>query len=167
VSLKSLTTGVAAATLVGAAATGVTSIASAPTTASPSVAPVVFGVPMPMDSDPALAGQLAGILNQIANGATITENSSLIEGGVGILEGRTANRLLASARQKGQLPLDISVTSVSPPAADGSVVATVNASGPGMAPTTRPVTFVPGGPQGWMVQKSSAMSLMQAAMASG
>jgi hypothetical protein len=122
---------------------------------------------MPMDTDPALSGQLAGILNQIANGATITENSSLIEGGVGILEGRTANRLLAQARQKGQLPLNISVTSVSPPAADGSVVATVNASGPGMAPTTRPVTFVPGGPQGWMVQKASAMSLMQAAMASG
>jgi hypothetical protein len=166
VSLKSLTTGVAAATLVGAAAAGVTCIAPVPT-AAPAITPVVFGVPMPMDNDPALAGQLAGILNQIANGATITENSSLIEGGVGILEGRTANRLLAQARQKGQLPLDISVTSVSPPAADGSVVATVNASGPGMSPTTRPVTFVPGGPQGWMVQKASAMSLMQAAMASG
>jgi hypothetical protein len=167
VSLKSLTTGVVTATLVGAAAAGVTCIAPVPSTASPAVVPAVFGAPLPMDSDPALAGQLAGILNQIANGATITENSSLIEGGVGILEGRTANRLLAQARQKGQLPLDITVTNVSPPAADGSVVATVNASGPGMAPTTRPVTFVPGGPQGWMVQKSSAMSLMQAAMAAG
>jgi hypothetical protein len=164
VSLKSLTTGVAAATLVGAAAVGVTCIAPVPTT-TPAITPVVFGTPLPMDSDPALAGQLAGILNQIANGATITENSSLIEGGVGILEGRTANRLLAQARQKGQLPLTITVSSVTPPAPDGSVVATVNASGPGMAPTTRPVTFVPGGPQGWMGQKASAMSLMQAAMA--
>jgi hypothetical protein len=166
VSLKSLTTGVAAATLVGAAAAGVTCIAPVPATA-PAIAPAVFGVPMPMDSDPALNGQLEGILNQIANGATITENASLIQGGVGILEGRTANRLLASARQEGKLPLDIHVTSVSPPAADGSVVATVSASGPAMSPTTRPITFVPGGPQGWMVQKASAMALMQAAMAAG
>jgi hypothetical protein len=73
---------------------------------------------------------------------------------------------LANARQKGQLPLDLSVTNVSPPAPDGSVTATVNASGPQMAPVTRPVIFVPGGPQGWQVSKSSAMSLMQAALAS-
>jgi hypothetical protein len=167
VSLKSLTTGVAAATLVGAAAVGVTSIAFVPRTASPAITPAVFGAPLPLDNDPALAGQLTGILNQIANGATITENASLIQGGVGILEGHTANRLLANARQNGDFPLNLSVTDVSPQAPDGSVTATVNASGPKMAPVTRPVTFVPGGPSGWMVSKPSATALLQAALASG
>ena len=167
VSLKSLATGVAAAALVGAAALGVTSIASAPNTAAPAITPVVFGAPLPLDIDPALAGQLSGILNQLANGATITENASLIQGGVGIFEGRTANKLLANARQNGYLPLSLSVTNVSPPAPDGSVTATVNASGPKMAGTTQQVTFVPGGPSGWMVSKASATALMQAAMASG
>jgi hypothetical protein len=167
VSLKSLTTGVAAATLVGAAAVGVTPIASVPTTASPAITPVVFGAPLPLDSDPALAGELAGILNQIANGSTITENASLIQGGVGILEGRTANRLLNNARQNGDLPLNLSVADVSPPAGDGSVTATVTASGPKMTPVNRPVTFVPGGPSGWQVSKSSATALLQAALASG
>jgi hypothetical protein len=166
VSLKSLTTGVAAATLVGAAAIGVTSIASVPTTASPAITPMVFGAPLPLDNDADLAGQLTGILNQLANGATITENASLIQGGVGIFEGRTANRLLAQARQNGDFPLNIGVTNVSPPAPDGSVTATVNASGPKTPPTSQQMTFVPGGPSGWQVSKSSALALMQAAMAS-
>lgn len=161
--LKTLTTGVAAATLVGAAAVGVTSIASIPTT--PAITPVVFGAPLPLDSDPALSGRLAGILSQIANGGTVTENAALIQGGVGILEGRQANKVLTQARQNGSLPLDISVSSVSPPAADGSVTAQVTAAGPHLAPVTRPVVFVPGGPQGWMVSKSSAVALLQAAMA--
>ena len=164
-SLKSLTTGVAAATLVGAAAVGVTSIAPVPR--SPQIAPVVFGAPLPLDDDPALAGQLQGILNQLANGATITENADLVQGGLGFFEGRTANRLINNARQNGDLPLNLAVTDVSPPTADGSVNATVNASGPKLAGTTQQVTFVPGGPSGWQVSKASATSLMQAALASG
>jgi hypothetical protein len=166
VSLKSLTTGFAAATLVGAAALGVTSIAFAPGSVSPAITPVVFGAPLPLDDDPAIAGQLEGILNQLANGATITENADLVQGGLGFFEGRTANRLINNARQNGDLPLNLAVTSVSPPAPDGSVTATVNASGPKLAGTTQQVTFVPGGPRGWQVSKASATSLMQAALAS-
>jgi hypothetical protein len=166
VSLKSLTTGVAAATLVGAAAVGVTSIAPVPQTVSPQITPVVFGAPLPLDNDPALSGQLQGILNQLANGATITENADLVQGGLGFFEGRTANRLLNNARQNGDLPLNLTVTNVSPPAADGSVTATVTASGPKLAGTTQQLTFVPGGPSGWQVSKASATSLMQAALAS-
>ena len=166
-SLKSLATGVAAATLVGAAAVGVTSIASVPRTVAPQITPVVFGAPLPLDVDPALAGQLQGILNQLANGATITENADLVQGGLGFFEGRTANRLLNNARQNGDLPLNLTVTNVSPPAADGSVTATVNATGPKLAGTTQQLTFVPGGPSGWQVAKASATSLMQAALASG
>jgi hypothetical protein len=165
VSLKSVTTGVAAAALVGAAAVGVTSIASVPTV-SPAITPVVFGAPLPLDNDPDLAGQLTGVLNQLANGATITENAGLIQGGVGILEGRTANRLLAQAHQNGDFPLNLAVTNVSPPAPDGSVTGTVNVSGPKTPPTSQQMTFMPGGPSGWQVSKSSAMSVMQAALSS-
>ncbi len=104
-SLKSLTTGVAAATLVGAAAVGVTSVASVPTTVSPAITPVVFGAPLPLDSDPALTGEFTGILNQLANTGTISDKGYLVEGGVGILEGRTADQLLKNAAQKGDLPL--------------------------------------------------------------
>jgi hypothetical protein len=166
VSLKSLTTGLAAATLVGAAAVGVMSIASAPRTVSAAITPVVFGAPLPLDNDPALAGQLQGILSQLANGATITENADLVQGGLGFFEGRTANRLMNNARQNGDLPLNLAVTDVSPPAADGSVTATVNASGPKLAGTTQQVTFLPGGPSGWQVSKASATTLIQAAVAS-
>ena len=134
---------------------------------APQIAPVVFGAPLPLDVDPALAGQLQGILNQLANGATITENADLVQGGLGFFEGRTANRLLNNARQNGDLPLNLTVTNVSPPAADGSVTATVNATGPKLAGTTQQLTFVPGGPSGWQVSRSSATSLMQAALASG
>jgi hypothetical protein len=153
--------------MIGAAALGVTSIASVPSTVSPAVAPVVFGTPLPADNNPGLANELAGILNTIANGATITENASLIQGGLGIFEGRAANRALNNARQNGELPLTLTVADVSAPAPDGSVTANVTATGPKMSPTTRPVTFVPGGPSGWMVSKSSATALLQAALASG
>lgn len=163
-SLKSLTTGIAAVTLVGAAAVGVTCIASVPSTVSPAITPVVFGAPLPLDNDPELAGQLTGVLNTLANAPTITENAGLIQGGVGILEGRTANRLLAQAHQNGDFPLNIAVANVSPPAPDGSVTATVNASGPKTPPTSQQMTFVPGGPSGWQVSKSSALALMQAAL---
>ena len=165
-SLKSITTGVAAAALVGAAAVGVTSTAAVPTSVSPAITPVVFGAPLPLDNDPDLAGQLTGLLNQLANAPTITENAGLIQGGVGIFEGRTANRLLAQAHQNGDFPLNLTVTNVSPPAPDGSVTGTVNVSGPKTPPTTQQMTFVPGGPTGWQVSKSSAMSVMQSALSS-
>ena len=129
-SLKSITTGVAAAALVGAAAVGVTSIAAVPTSVSPAITPVVFGAPLPLDNDPDLAGQLTGLLNQLANAPTITENAGLIQGGVGIFEGRTANRLLTQAHQNGDFPLNLTVTNVSPPAPDGSVTVPANAAVP-------------------------------------
>jgi hypothetical protein len=172
VSLKSLSTGVAAATLVGAAAAGVTSLAStaAPTAASPAITPVVFGAPLPLD-DPAAdvptTAQLTSILNSLADPGTPFRNKSgMIEGGVGIIEGRTADRLLQNASAKGYLPLNIGVTNVQP-AGPGMATATVTASGPQLAPTTQTVTFVNPGGNGWMISRGSALSLLQSAMASG
>lgn len=164
-SLKSLTTGVAAAALAGAAAVGVTSVASVPTTASPAITPVVFGAPLPLDNDPALTGQFTSILNQLANTGKISDKGYLVEGGIGIIEGRTADRLLKDAAQKGYLPLAFDLT---PPEVTGNAATTtVSVTGPAIsAPVSQPVTFINNGGN-WLLSKSSATSLLQAAMASG
>jgi hypothetical protein len=168
VSLKSLTTGVAAATLVGAAAAGVISIAStAPTAATPAIAPVVFGVPLPLDpaADVPSADQLTGLLNSLADpGVPFRSKSGLIEGGVGIIEGRTADSVMKSAAAKGELPLSFQVSNIAP-AGPGAATAAVTATGPQLAPMTQTVTFVNQG--GWKLSRGSALSLLQSATASG
>jgi hypothetical protein len=168
VSLKSLTTGVAAAVTVGAAAIGVTSLASATETISTPIAPVVFGVPLPQtpgDNLPS-AGDLTSILTQLADPGVgfHSGKSNLVEGGIGIIEGKTADRLLQNANSNGSLPL---VFNVSPPtpAGDNAVSAVVTASGPHLAPTTQTLTFVNQGGQ-WKLSKGSATSLLQSAAAS-
>jgi hypothetical protein len=163
VSLKSLTTGVAAATLVGAAAAGVISIAStAPTATTPAIAPVVFGVPLPLDQINPTTAELTSVLTGLADpGVPFRNKSGLVEGGVGIIEGRTADRLLSNANAKGELPLSFQVSNIVPDG-NGSATATVTASGPQLAPTTQTVTFVNQG--GWKLSRGSALSLLQSAM---
>jgi hypothetical protein len=156
--------------LIGAAAAGVTSIASAPTTASLAVAPANVGIPLPLEpaadaaSNPSTP-ELTGILTKLADPAVPFKNKSyLVDGGIGLIEGKTADRLLANANSKGYLPLQISVSNVQPAGAN-QVSATVTASGPQMAPTTQNVTFVNNG--GWKLTKDSALNLLSAASASG
>lgn len=159
-SLKPIITGVAAATLVGAAA-GVISIASAPSSAVPAVAPVVFSTPLPQDVDPSLTSEFTGILDQLANSGKISDKGYLIEGGLGFIEGKTADRLLKNAAQKGELPLSFSLT---PPDVNGdTATTTVTATSPSGTPVTQPMTFVNN--NGWKVSKASAEAIMQAAMA--
>ena len=123
-SLKSLTTGIAAAATVGAAALGVISLASA--------TEVVLGATLPQASADNLpsTGELTSILTQLAdpNLGFHSDKSNLVEGGIGIIEGKTADRLLQSANKNGSLPL---VFNVSPPtpAGDNAVSAVVAASG--------------------------------------
>jgi hypothetical protein len=166
VRLKSLTTAVAAATLIGAAAAGVTSIAFVPTAAVPAVTPLVFGTPLPQDpADVPTADQLTGILSGLADPSVpFHSKSGLVEGGVGIIEGKTADRLLANASQKGYLPLSFQISNIAA-AGPGAATATVVASGPQLAPTTQSVTFVNEG--GWKLSRGSATTLLQTAMGSG
>nr|AGS49633.1 low molecular weight antigen MTB12 precursor [uncultured bacterium esnapd12] len=161
--LKFLITGVVGAALVGAAAAGATSMASVPTAAAPAVTPVVFGAPLPQQPAAALPSpdQLERILTGLATPGG--SKAGLVDGGVGIIEGRTAERLLATASQKGYLPLNIKVSNVRP-IDNGLVAATVTASSAQLPPTTREVTFRNDG-FGWKVTKESAMSLLHAAMA--
>jgi len=162
VSLKYLATGLAAATLIGAAAVGVTSIAPAPTTATPAITPVVFGVPLPQDpADMPTSDQLMTVLNGLADPSVpFRSKGNLVEGGVGLIEGRAADRMIANAGQQGYLPLSFQIANIQP-AGPGAASANVTASGPNLAPKTTNVMFVDEG--GWKISRGSATSLLQLA----
>lgn len=164
--VKSLATGVAAVAAIGAAAAGVTFAASVAPSA-PQVQPVVFGAPLPLDpaSDVPSPGELVTVLNGLQNpGVPFASKSYLVEGGVGGVEGRIADRELQKAAQKGSLPLSFNVANIAP-AGPGAASADVTASGPTLAPTTQNIMFVNQG--GWKLSRGSAMSLVQQFQAAG
>jgi hypothetical protein len=166
VTLKSLATGVAAVAAIGAAAAGVTSIASF-TPATSHVQPVVFGAPLPMDpgADVPTPDQLITVLNGLQNpGVPFASKSYLVEGGVGGVEGHIADRQLQKAAAKGSLPLQFNIANIAP-AGPGAASADVTATGPHLAPTTQNITFVNQG--GWKLSRNSAMTLIQAVQAAG
>ncbi|WP_414687797.1 hypothetical protein [Mycobacterium sp.] len=164
--MKSLATGLAAVAAIGAAAAGVTSIASVAPSA-PHVQPVAFGAPLPLDpaADVPTPDQLVSVLNGLQNpNIPFASKSNLVEGGVGGVEGRIADRKLQKAAQNGSLPLSFTVANIAP-AGPGAASADITASGPNLAPTTQNITFVNQGT--WKLSRSSAMSLLQAVQASG
>jgi hypothetical protein len=168
VNLKSLATGVATAAgavaIVGAAAAGVTSIASVTTATSPAASPavnlVVWDLPMPEAPAPELQGPLLQTLNALAGGGSFGgSKSSYVEGGVGRIEALIADRAYSNAASKGYFPLSFNVADidVNGPVATANVTATT-ANG---VTTTRPVVFIAGpSPTGWMMQKGSALALL-------
>jgi hypothetical protein len=163
--MRSIATGVAAVAAIGAAAAGVTAIASV-SPAAYQVQPVVFGAPLPQDPATAAnmptAAQLTGLLNSLADPSVPFANkSNLVEGGISGTEGHMADHQLKKAAKNGDLPLSFSVANIQP-AAGGSATADVAVSGPKIAsPVTQSVTFVNQG--SWMLSRSSAMGLLQAA----
>lgn len=164
--VKTLVTGVTAAGMICAAAAGVTSVASGALSAAPAVQPVVFGVPMPQQpvlADAPTLDQVMAVLNGLGNPSIpFRSKAGLIEGGVGIVEGRTADRLVANAVQEGYFPLSFSVANITP-VAPGAATAVVTATGPALAPVTQTVTFVNAG--GWKLSRASGLALLQSALA--
>ncbi|MBS4730442.1 hypothetical protein MSM1_19655 [Mycobacterium sp. SM1] len=159
--VKSLVTGVAAAAAVGAAVAGVTSVSSSPRPA-PQVEPVVFSAPLPLQpgADVPTPEQLSNVLYGLANpGVSFISKGYLVEGGIGPVEARIADRQMQKAAANGDLPLSFTVTNIQP-AGPGAATADVTASGPRLAPTTQTVTFVDQG--GWKLSRASAMSVLQA-----
>lgn len=160
--LKTLVTGVAAAAVVGGAAAGVTSLASPIMSASPAVAPVVWDIPMPQQTDPgALQGPLMATLNGLAGGGSFRgAKEAYIEGGIGRIEGITADRAYSNAAAKGVFPLSFGLGPIQQngPTATTSVTATA-ANG---ASASQVVTFVqsPLSPTGWQISKGSALALL-------
>jgi hypothetical protein len=165
VTVKSLATGVAAVAAVGAAAAGVTCIASV-TTTLPEVQPVVFSAPLPLDPavDLPTADQLATVLNTLQDpSVSFAQKGDLIEGGIPV-PASLADHELQKAAAKGSLPLTFNFTSITP-AGPGTAAAALTATGPHLAPTYENLTFVNQG--GWKLSHDSAMTLMQSVRSSG
>ena len=167
--VKSLATTATAVAAIGAAAAGVTSIASgvAPTVG---VLPVAVGVPLPQDPAPSpapaasvpTADQLTGLLKSLADPSVPFANkSNLVEGGISGTEAHMADHELKKAAKNGDLPLAFNVTNIQSGAA-GSATADVAVSGPKIPnPVTQNVTFINQG--SWILSRASAMELLQAA----
>jgi hypothetical protein len=127
VTVKSLATGVAAVAAIGAAAAGVTCVASV-TGTLPQVKPVVFSAPSPASGrypqplDPVLPGadvptpdQLVSLLNSLQDPSVpFSSKSNLVQGGIGGVEGHFADKKLQQAAAKGSLPLTFNITNIRP-----------------------------------------------------
>jgi hypothetical protein len=159
---KFLVSCVAAAAVAGGAAAATTAVQTIMPSNSPAVQPVVFGVPLPLDLDPAAdvptADQITGVLSSLADpGVPFAAKSFLVEGGIGRLEARTADALMKNAIAKGQIPLNFTVGAITP-TGPGLATATITAAGPNMPPTTQTVSFVD--QSGWKLSRSSATSVL-------
>ena len=157
---KLLASGVTA--IAGAAAAGL--LGGLPATGIPvtslAVAPVVFGVPMPLDpgADLPSTDQLNGVLYGLADPAVpFAAKAYLIEGGIGRLEARAADGLMQKAVARGQMPLNFAVANITSPA-PGVASATVTATGPATPALTQTVTFVDQG--GWKLSRASATTVL-------
>ena len=175
--VKTLATGMAALAAVGAAAAGVTCIASV-TAVSPSVQPVVFGAPSPASGrypqpldPPAPVGvdlpsayQLNTVLNTLQDpSVSFASKGYLIEGGTPV-PASLADHELQKAAAKGSLPLTFNITNIAP-AGPGAATATITASGPRLAPTPEYLRFVVD-QGGWKLSHDSAMTLIQSVRSS-
>lgn len=169
-SVKFYATGVAAAAVIGGAAAGLASIAPPSELASVQLAAV--GAPLPQDPPPAPApdanlpttGQLTGLLSSLADpSVSFSSKSNLVQGGISGMEAHVADKKLQKAAKNGDLPLAFDVSNIQPAGA-GSATADVSVSGPKLtSPVTQNVTFVTNNQGGWVLSRSSAMELLQAA----
>jgi len=109
--------------------------------------------------------QLMTVLNGLADPSVpFRSKGNLVEGGVGIIEGRTADHLMANAAQNGALPLSFQIANIQP-SGPGAATATVTATGPKTAPTSQTVTFVDEG--GWKLSRGSATTLLSSFAGAG
>jgi hypothetical protein len=164
--MKFAATSVAALGAIGAAAVGVTSIASVLAGNPAQVQLAAVGAPLPQDPAPAAStptpAQLTGLLNGLADpNVPFANKSNLVEGGISGIEAHVADHKLSKAAKNGDLPLSFNIANIQS-SAPGSATADVSVSGPKLPnPVTQNVTFVNQG--GWMLSRSSAMELLQAA----
>lgn len=159
--LKALVTGVAAVAVVGGAAAGVTSIASSTVASAPTVAPVVWDIPMPQAPAPDLEGPLLQTLQALGTSGTAASKAPYIQGGIGRIESRVADTKLREAAAEGKFPLTFSLANIDQ---NGPVVsADVTATSASGGTASQNIQFVPGpSPTGWQMAKQSLMALLSA-----
>jgi hypothetical protein len=124
---------------------------------------MVFGAPLPLQPQAVVptTDQLMSLLTSIADpNIPFRSKSGLVEGGVGFIEGKTADRLMANAAAQGKLPLTFGVANIAP-SGDNAATADVTVTGPGGSPTTQNVLFVDQG--GWKLSRGSALSVLSQA----
>lgn len=159
--LKTLAAGVAAVAMVGAAAAGVTSIATgAPMAANTAVQPVVRDIPLPLAPAPELQAPLLQTLNGLAGaGSFAGPKGTYIEGGLGRIASRVADAKYKDAAAQGYFPLSFVVADVD--RNGGSATANVTLTAANGATTSQPVMFVAGpSPTGWQLSQASAQQLL-------
>ena len=163
--VKLLATGVAAVATIGAAAAGVTSLASG-YAFGPQVTPVVLSAPLdppPAPGEPT-PGELSSLCTNLTNpGVSYHSKNGLVAGGIDANEGRDADHKLREAFKDGKFPQSYDVTNIQS-AGPNAASADVAISGPKLpAPVTQHLTFVNQG--GWALSPESAQALLQAATA--
>ena len=159
--LKTLVTGVAVIGVLGAAAAGVTSLATSAVSGAPAVQPVVWDIPVPQTPAPQLEGPLLTTLNGLAGGGSFRgAKESYVEGGIGRIEGRAADRAYENAAARGVFPLTFGLGPIDQTGATATTNVTANASNGNTA--SQFVTFVqsPVSPSGWQISKASAVALL-------
>ena len=161
--LKSLVTGfvtaAAAAAVVAAAAGGVTSIASGAPSQAPAIQPVVWDIPLPQAPAPDLAAPLSQTLNGLTAPGSFSGKQVYIQGGLGRIESRLADRKYQDAASQGYFPLTFVVADVDQNG--GAATANVTATAANGATATQPVSFVAGpSPSGWQLSQAAALQLL-------
>ncbi len=170
--VKMLATWAAAVAAIGAAAAGLTSIASG-NPAAFEVQTVAFGVPLPQDPPPPPPGapalpspeQLSNLCNQVTDpGVSYETKFGLVENGISADEGHVADHDLRKAYRNGNFPEQFNVTNIQPVGPNGAA-ADVAIMGPKFAgPVTKNLAFVNQGGT-WVMQHDAAIALVQAATA--
>lgn len=172
--VKLFATGVAAVATIGAAAAGVTSVASGGAVLQ--VRPVVLSTPLdpPPPPPPAPPGapaalpspeQLANLCNQVTDpGVSYETKFGLVENGISADEGHVADHDLRKASRNGNFPEQFNVTNIQP-AGPTAVSANVAITGPKFAgPVNKQLAFINDGGN-WIMQHDAAIALVQAASA--
>jgi hypothetical protein len=168
--VKLLATGVAAVAAIGAAAAGVTSLASGDASAL-QVRPVVLSAPL--DPPPPAPGQpqlpspetLTDLANRITDpGVSYETKFGLVENGISADEGHVADHDLRKAFRNGNFPEQFAFANIEPIDPNG-VSADVAITGPKFAgPVDKKLAFVDQGGT-WVLQHEAAIALIQAATA--
>ncbi len=152
---------VTGAVAIGALTVGVVTAGASP--ATPSVAPMVSGAPLPLNpAAPGAAVPTPDLLYNVLNGLAQpnvpgSAKGYLVEGGVGILTGKAMDSAMRKASAAGKLPLTFAVSDIVP-AGPGLVTANVTATTAQGVPTTANLGFVDQG--GWKLSRSSASQVL-------
>ncbi|BBX45401.1 Low molecular weight antigen MTB12 [Mycobacterium cookii] len=167
--VKLLATGVAAVATIGAAAAGVTSLASGDTSAL-QVRPVVLSAPLdppPAPGQPALPSPqtLTDLANRVTDpGVSYETKFGLVENGISAEEGHVADHDLRKAYRNGNFPEQFAFSNIAPIGPNGAS-ADVSITGPKFAgPVEKKLAFVDQGGT-WVLQHEAAIALIQAASA--